>query len=135
MQTQAFASILKIRCCNIFGLFRENKYLIVKSVQIRSLFWFVFSHIQIETKDLRNKSPYSFRIGEITDQKKLRIRTLFLQCEKRKKDCQISVKELFLWKYAYVTGLKISLKKWSNIQHISRNFLKLSKNCLNKTFE
>ena len=41
----------------------------VKSVQIRSYFWCVFSCIRIELGDLRSKSPYSIRIQENTDQK------------------------------------------------------------------
>ena len=52
----------------------------VKSVQIRSFFWSIFSCIRTEYGDLRNKSPYSVRIQENTDQKNLRIRTLFMQC-------------------------------------------------------
>ena len=44
-----------------------------KSVQIRSLFWSVLSCI-------RSKSPYSIRVQENTDQKKLCIWTLFTQC-------------------------------------------------------
>ena len=49
----------------------------VKCVQIRSFFWSVFSCIRTEYGDLRSKSPYSVRIQENTDQKKLRIWTLF----------------------------------------------------------
>ena len=45
----------------------------VKSVQIRSFFWSVFSCIQY----LRSKSPYSVRIQENTNQKKLHIWTFF----------------------------------------------------------
>ena len=41
----------------------------VKSVQIRSYFWFVFSSIRIEYGDLRSKTPYSIRIEENADQK------------------------------------------------------------------
>ena len=41
----------------------------VKSVQIRSYVWSVSSCIQTEYGDLRNKSPYSVRIQENTDQK------------------------------------------------------------------
>ena len=52
----------------------------VKSVQIRSYFWSVFSCIRIEYGDLLRKSPYSIRIQENTDQKELRIWTLFTQC-------------------------------------------------------
>ena len=51
----------------------------VKRVQIRSFFWFVFSCIRIEYGDLVRKSPYSVRIQENTNQKKLRIWTLFMQ--------------------------------------------------------
>ena len=49
----------------------------VKSVQIRSYFWSVFSCIWTEYEDLRIKSPYSVRIQENTDQKLLRIWTFF----------------------------------------------------------
>ena len=52
----------------------------VKSVEIRSFFWSVFSHIRTECGDLFGKSPYSVRIRENTDQKKLGIWTLFTQC-------------------------------------------------------
>ena len=51
----------------------------VKSVQIRSLFWSVFPCIRTEYEDLRSKSPYSVQMRENTDQKKLRIWTLFTQ--------------------------------------------------------
>ena len=51
----------------------------VKSVQIRSFFWSVFSCIQTQYRDLRSKSPYSVRIQENADQKKLSIWTLFTQ--------------------------------------------------------
>ena len=48
----------------------------VKSVQIRSFFWSVFSCIRTGYADLRGKSLYSVRLQENTDQKKLRIWTL-----------------------------------------------------------
>ena len=51
----------------------------VKSVQIRSFSWSVFSCIRIEYGDLWSKSPYSVRIQKIMDQKKLRIWTIFMQ--------------------------------------------------------
>ena len=51
----------------------------VKSVQIRSFFWSVFSHVRAEYGEVRSISPYSVRIRENTDQKKLRIWTLFIQ--------------------------------------------------------
>ena len=49
----------------------------VKSAKIRSFFWSLFSCIRTECGDLRTKSPYSIQIQENTDQKKLRIWTLF----------------------------------------------------------
>ena len=52
----------------------------VKSVQIRSFFWSVFFCIRTEYEDLLRKSPYSVRIQENTDHKKLRIWILFTQC-------------------------------------------------------
>ena len=52
----------------------------VKRVQIRSFFWSVFSCIRTEFGDLLRKSPYSVRIQENTDQKKLRIWKFFTQC-------------------------------------------------------
>ena len=52
----------------------------MKSVQIRIFFWSVFSYIRTEYRDLLRKSPYSVRIQENADQKKLRIWTLFTQC-------------------------------------------------------
>ena len=48
----------------------------LKSVQIRSFFWPVFSHTRAEYGDLLFKSPYSARIRKNTDRKKLRIWTL-----------------------------------------------------------
>ena len=54
----------------------------MKSVQLRSFFWSVFSCIQTEYRDLWSKSPYSVRIQENTDEKKLRNWTIFTQWEK-----------------------------------------------------
>ena len=51
-----------------------------KNVQIGSFFWSVFSHIWTKYGDLRSKSLYSVQIRENTDQRYLRIRTLFKQC-------------------------------------------------------
>ena len=45
----------------------------VKSIQIRSFFYSLFSCIRTEYRQLRSKSAYSVRIQENTDQKKLRI--------------------------------------------------------------
>ena len=58
----------------------ENKHC-VKSVQIRSFLWSLFSCICAEYGYLRRKSLYSVRIQENKDQKKLRIWTLFRQCK------------------------------------------------------
>ena len=60
----------------------EKDHHCVKSVQIRSFFWPVLSCIKTKYGDLRSKSPYSVRIQENTDHKKLRIWTLFTQCTK-----------------------------------------------------
>ena len=49
--------------------FHFNYLHCVKSVQIRSYFWSVFSCIRIEYGDLRSKSAYSIRIQENMDQK------------------------------------------------------------------
>ena len=43
-------------------------------------FWSVFSCIRNEYRDLRSKSLYSVRTQGKTDQKKLRIWTVFTQC-------------------------------------------------------
>ena len=51
----------------------------MKSVQTLSFFWPVFSCIPTEYGDLLLKSPYSVRIRENTDQKELRVWTIFMQ--------------------------------------------------------
>ena len=53
--------------------------LFVKSVQMRSCFWSVFSCIQIEYGDLPSNSPYSVQIQENTDEKLLCIWAIFRQ--------------------------------------------------------
>ena len=58
----------------------QISYNCVKSVQIRSFFWSVFCRIWTEYGDLLCKSPYSVQIWENTDQKKLRIWTIFMRC-------------------------------------------------------
>ena len=50
-----------------------------KHVQIRSFFWSVFSRFWTEYRYLLCKSLYSVQKWENTDQKKLRIWTLFMQ--------------------------------------------------------
>ena len=52
----------------------------VKSVQIRSFFWSVFPHIRTEYGEIRSISPYSVGMRENTNQKNIRIWTLFTQC-------------------------------------------------------
>ena len=53
----------------------------VKSVQIRSFFWSLFSCIRTEYGEIRSIIwSIFFRIRENMDQKKLRIWTLFTQC-------------------------------------------------------
>ena len=51
----------------------------VKSVQIPSFFWSVFSRIRTEYGEIRSISPCSVRMRENTEQKKHRIWTLFTQ--------------------------------------------------------
>ena len=51
----------------------------LKSVQIRSFLWPVFSSITTECGDLLYETPYSFQIQENTDRNKLGIWTLFMQ--------------------------------------------------------
>ena len=55
-------------------------YHCVKSVQIRSFFWSVFSRLRAEYGQRRRISPYSVQMQENANQKKLRIWTLFTQC-------------------------------------------------------
>ena len=49
----------------------------VKGVQVLSFSWFVFSCIRTEYENLQSKSPYLVQTQENTDQKKLRIWTIF----------------------------------------------------------
>ena len=56
-----------------------DKTYCVKSIQIRSFSWPVFSHIRTESREISRISPDSVRLRENTDQKKLRIWTLFTQ--------------------------------------------------------
>ena len=53
----------------------------MKSVQIRSFFWSLFSRIRTKYGDLLRKYPYSIGIRENTDHKKRRIWTLFTQSQ------------------------------------------------------
>ena len=78
----------------------------VKSVQIRSFVWSVFSRIQIEYGDLLRKFPYSVRIRENTDQKKLRLWILFTQRLHPSKNCDRSGK----WPGLTVRKMKCSIR-------------------------
>ena len=53
----------------------------MKSVQIRSFFCSVFSRIRTEYGETHRIPLYSVQMRENTDQKKLRIWTLFTQCQ------------------------------------------------------
>ena len=57
----------------------SKKFLSLKSVQIRSFFWSVFSHIRTEYGKILRISSYSVQIRVNMDQKVLRIWTLFTQ--------------------------------------------------------
>ena len=67
LQSHIQNALIAFRNQENFSLF-ENKHC-VKSVQIRSYFWSLFSCIQNEYGHLLSKSPYSVRIQENTDQK------------------------------------------------------------------
>ena len=66
--------------CRVKNIMWPNTFHCVKGVQIGSFFWSVFSCIRTKYRDLLRKSPYSVRIQENKDQKKLRICSLFTQC-------------------------------------------------------
>ena len=71
----------------------------MKSVQIRSFFWSIFSCIRTEYWDLRSKSPYSVLVQENANQKNLRIWTLFKQCLiliKRINHLPLQARQIFL---------------------------------------
>ena len=63
-----------------FDIFLHKAYAYcTKNVQMQIFFWSIFSCIPTEYEDLLRKSLHSVRIQEKTDQKKLRICTLFTQ--------------------------------------------------------
>lgn len=59
--------------------FVKDSHYNVKSVQIRNLFWSVFSHIGNEYADLQSKSLCSVQIQENKDKNKLCILTFYTQ--------------------------------------------------------
>ena len=78
----------------------------VKSVQIRSFSWYVFSCIRSEYGDLLRKSSDSVRIRKNTDQKKLRVWTLFTQWQRVSESKHVFVFVLTLF---FVFAVKISI--------------------------
>ena len=75
----------------------------MKSVQMRSFLWSVFSCIWSEYGDLLHKPPISVQIQENTDHKKLCIWTIFTQCH------QVYLKQLlFLFSGQFVTFLVLN---------------------------
>ena len=82
-------------------------YHCVESVQTRSFFWSVFSLIRTEYREIRSISPYSVRMRENTDQKKLRIWTLFTQCTNNQ--------------------VKVSSKLWSILREVNCTVIKKCK--------
>ena len=81
----------------------------VKSVQIWSFFWSVFSRIRAEYRDLRSKSQYSVLTRKNVDQKKLCIWTLFTQCQ----DVVLTPFLMFSW--IFQKKLKCCLLCFNNI--------------------
>ena len=93
----------------------------VKSVQIRSFFWSVFSHIQTEYETLRGRSLYSVRIWEHMNQKKLRIWKLFTQHAPNKQLIKvIRIKVVIIKSFKYFICTK-PIRKISQYCWISSN--------------
>ena len=63
----------------LLRMFMEIKEHCVKRVQTSSFFWSVFPRIRTENGDLVRKSLHSVQIRENTNQKILRIWTIFKQ--------------------------------------------------------
>ena len=82
----------------------------MKSVQIRSFFWSLFSCTRIEYGDLLRKSPYSVRIQENTDQKKLRIGTLFTQCRSLIRLNSLNIRSEIWWQ----SKTLVVFSNWTN---------------------
>ena len=93
-RTQKSWSKIVYGFCEFRYAFPHNNHC-VKSVKMRSFFWSVFSRILTKYGKIQNISPYSARVRENTDQKKLRIWTHCTQWI----FCQKEVKMLAnLWK-------------------------------------
>ena len=74
-----FKLCISLFSLQFFGVDPKQLLHFVKSVQIWSFSWSIFSWISTEYGVLWTKSPYSVQIQENKDQKKLRIWTLFTQ--------------------------------------------------------
>ena len=77
----------------------------VKSVQIRSFFWSVFSRMRTEYGEIRSISLYSVRMRANTEQKKLRIWTYFTQWYALQNICFLSVAKIlkkYVWSSSYL---------------------------------
>ena len=91
--------------------------LCVKSVQIRSFLWSVFSRIRTEYGYLLRKFPYSVRMRENTDQKKLRICALFTQLISLRLCSTAILKNTYFCRIP--TSMAASIHSWnSNDQYI-----------------
>ena len=101
-----------------------NRYM--KNVQIRRFFWYVFSCIWTEYGDLLCESPYSFRIQENKDQKKLRIWTLFTQWlfrqEKLTADENMRVSKLHFKGECFGQDSQVSLYALVILENLARKF-------------
>ena len=98
-----------------------TEFYCMKSVQIRSFFCSVFSCIPTEYGDLLRKSSYSVQAQENTNQKKLRILTLFTHCSEYAlgqvlEICTAQNKVFFLGIYVINTSESFSFCKNSSPQ-------------------
>ena len=75
----AVSLLLKLPVRKLEPIFVLWKIRCLKCVQIRSLFWSLFSRIRTEYGEILRISPYSVRMRENTDQKKPCVWTLFTQ--------------------------------------------------------
>ena len=73
-----FLAFFCISSC--FALSASKIHHCVKPVQMRSFFWSLFSRILTEYEEIQSTFPYSVRMRENSDQKKLRIWKHFTQC-------------------------------------------------------
>ena len=98
----------------------------LKSVQMRSFFWYVFSCIWTEYGDLLRESPYSLRIQENTDQKKHRIWILFMQCifrqAKLTADENMRVSKLHFKEECFGQDSQVSLHALVILENLARKF-------------